>query len=168
MDIKLVDANTALMIWEAMNEARDTALGLDEMWDLHGTPAMRHIALRMAPAANAFWDALDDEERQALIPFDFEVIPAIVGATNWKLLSDRVYDQDDIPLQDGIAFTVRKESYPQIMREYAQREYCYGELVDEFEEEDFSKAIADGTSPKDFVERHAKKHDLTPASSLRW
>lgn len=167
MDVKFVDATTALMIWEAMNESRDIASGLGDLWDQHGTAAMRHIALRMAPAANAFWDALDDEERQALIPFDFEVIPAIVSATNWGLLSDRVYDGDVIALQEGIAPVVRKESYPQAVREYAENVYAYGDLADEFEEQDFEKAIARGISPKDFVEGHASKHNLTSKAESR-
>jgi hypothetical protein len=76
------DAYAALCIWEEMLaiKARNAPEHRDLLrhWERVGTYAMRTEALSLGGFANAVWRALDDELREALEPFDWEFVSALV------------------------------------------------------------------------------------------
>lgn len=81
----------ALCLWEAALEmqARSSAtqgnpltgdevvphVALDALFADHGTNVMRHAIMQLAPACCAEWDLLDDQQQEALAPFDWEFVP---------------------------------------------------------------------------------------------
>ena len=48
---------------------------------------MRSSAFEIGKFANAVWEALDDEVRDRLSPFDWEVIPALLGMIDFADLT---------------------------------------------------------------------------------
>jgi hypothetical protein len=60
----------ALCVWE---EIAATPNGPWEAYrEAHGTPALRHLVMALAPKLLAHWDALTEQEREEQIPYDWE------------------------------------------------------------------------------------------------
>lgn len=78
-------AEAACCAWEAMLEQRERIPTLDALWERRGTVHMRHQAIELAPRICEAYDTLgpDWAERHALIPYDWEFVPAIIAAIEW-------------------------------------------------------------------------------------
>lgn len=77
------DAYAALCVWEEMLAIKARNAPEDKTllhhWDRVGTCALRRAARLLGGFANAVWSDLDDELREALEPFDWEFVPALVA-----------------------------------------------------------------------------------------
>ncbi|MBU0801367.1 MAG: hypothetical protein KKA05_10270 [Alphaproteobacteria bacterium] len=78
----------ALCIWEWMQENRDgpspASRAIEARWQRLGTVEMRHAAIQLAPWVLAVWDALDDDTRDSLAPYDWEGVPRILAHVDWE------------------------------------------------------------------------------------
>ncbi|WP_266031247.1 hypothetical protein [Brucella intermedia] len=74
-----LQCEAALCIWEAMleNVVRQSPQ-LKRAFETYGTVEMRHCAIRLAPLACKVWDLMTEDERENLIPYDWEFIPKFV------------------------------------------------------------------------------------------
>ena len=85
---------TALCIWEAMLYFRglhedhrsvpDGVIRMSELWDATGWLAMRNHVLAIVPLAEQAYTALSDALEEGGFTFDFDFIPAVVGALDWS------------------------------------------------------------------------------------
>ncbi|WP_349507345.1 hypothetical protein [Agrobacterium pusense] len=88
------EMETALCIWEAMlyfrglHEDRrpvpDGVVRMSELWDAAGWLAMRNHVLAIVPLAEQAYTALSDALDEGGFTFDFDFIPAVVGALDWS------------------------------------------------------------------------------------
>jgi hypothetical protein len=88
------EMETALCIWEAMlyfrglNEDRrpvaDGVVRMSDLWDATGWQAMRTHVLAIVPLAEQAYTALSDALEEGGFTFDFDFIPAVVGALDWS------------------------------------------------------------------------------------
>lgn len=78
----------ALCIWEAMIDRRredaDGSTSLDRTWSAFGTVHMRHVSIALAPMACQVWAALSEDQRETLIPYDWEFMPRFVGCLDFE------------------------------------------------------------------------------------
>ncbi len=87
------EMETALCIWEAMlyfrglHEDRrpvpDGIIRMSELWDATGWLAMRGHVLAIVPLAEQAYTDLSDALEEGGFTFDFDFIPAVVGALDW-------------------------------------------------------------------------------------
>lgn len=94
----------ALCLWEAMldvnmqgwsrdpeNENRDETAapltgnhaGLYRAWLDYGTVEMRHAAIGLADFMLRVWDSMSETERETLVPYDWEFVPAFLRQIEW-------------------------------------------------------------------------------------
>ena len=88
------EMETALCIWEAMLYFRglhedhgsvpDGVIRMSELWDATGWLAMRAHVLAIVPLAEQAYTALSDALEEGGFTFDFDFIPAVVGALDWS------------------------------------------------------------------------------------
>ena len=88
------EMETALCIWEAMLYFRglhedhrsvpDGVIRMSELWDAAGWQAMRTHVRAIVPLAEEAYSALSDALEEGGFTFDFDFIPAIVGALSWS------------------------------------------------------------------------------------
>jgi hypothetical protein len=81
------DVYAALCVWEellSLRDRHDAPAGLSNLWTTKGTHWMRASAFEIGRFANAIWDALDEASRDRLSPFDWEFIPALLGAIDFE------------------------------------------------------------------------------------
>ncbi len=88
------EMETALCIWEAMlyfrglHEDRrpvpDGVVRMSELWDAAGWQAMRSYVLAIVPLAEQAYTNLSDALEEGGFTFDFDFIPAVVGAMDWS------------------------------------------------------------------------------------
>lgn len=88
------EMETALCIWEAMlyfrglHEDRrpvpDGVIRMSELWDATGWLAMRRHVLAIVPLAEQAYTDLSDALEEGGFTFDFDFIPAVVGALDWS------------------------------------------------------------------------------------
>ena len=88
------EMETALCIWEAMLYFRglhedhrsvpDGVIRMSELWDATGWLAMRNHVLAIVPLAEQAHTALSDALEEGGFTFDFDFIPAVVGALDWS------------------------------------------------------------------------------------
>ena len=88
------EMETALCIWEAMLYVRglhedrrsvpDGVIRMSELWDATGWQAMRTHVLAIVPLAEQAYTALSDALEEGGFTFDFDFIPAVVGALDWS------------------------------------------------------------------------------------
>lgn len=80
-----LDAEAALCVWEfmlevkALSKAPEWAQSMLDLWDSMGTVHMRHIALDLGRSVNAVWQSMTEEERESVVPYDWEFCPAFVA-----------------------------------------------------------------------------------------
>ena len=96
------EMEAALCIWEAMlyfrglqEERRQVPHGIarmSELWDAAGWQAMRACVLDMVPLALDAYASLSTALEEKGFTFDFDFIPAVVGALSWS---------EDGPYRDG-------------------------------------------------------------------
>lgn len=87
------EMETALCIWEAMLYFRglledqrsvpDGVVHMSQLWDAAGWQAMRAHVLAIIPLAEQAYTALSDALDEGGFTFDFDFIPAVVGALDW-------------------------------------------------------------------------------------
>lgn len=87
------EMETALCIWEAMLYFRglledqrsvpDGVVHMSQLWDAAGWQAMRAHVLAIIPLAEQAYTALSDTLDEGGFTFDFDFIPAVVGALDW-------------------------------------------------------------------------------------
>ena len=87
------EMETALCIWEAMLYFRglhedhrslpDGVVRMSELWDAAGWQAMRAHVLAIVPLAEQAYTALSDALEEGGFTFDFDFVPAVVGALDW-------------------------------------------------------------------------------------
>ena len=87
------EMETALCIWEAMLYFRglledqrsvpDGVIRMSELWDATGWQAMRAHVLAIVTLAEQAYTALSDALEDGGFTFDFDFIPALVGALDW-------------------------------------------------------------------------------------
>ncbi len=91
-------------LWEAMVEANQRGWMRDEengnrdpkleplsgndgdlyaAWKNAGTTEMRHAAIFLADFMLQTWDALTEDEQEALIPYDWEYAPSFLAQIGW-------------------------------------------------------------------------------------
>lgn len=90
----LGEVEAALCIWEAMLYFRglhedhrsvpDGVIRMSELWDAAGWQAMRNHVRAIVPLAEEAYTALSDVLEEGGFTFDFDFIPAIVGALGWS------------------------------------------------------------------------------------
>lgn len=82
----------ACAIWEAMLEAQsdkkpenqpEWQIQLRAAWSAQGTVTMRGLAVELAAPIDRIWNALSEDERESLIPFDWEFVPFIIQFVDW-------------------------------------------------------------------------------------
>ena len=88
------EMETALCIWEAMLYFRglledqrsvpDGVVHMSQLWDAAGWQAMRAHVLAIIPLAEQAYTALSDALDEGGFTFDFDFIPAVVGALDWS------------------------------------------------------------------------------------
>jgi hypothetical protein len=88
------EMETALCIWEAMLYFRglhedhrsvpDGVIRMSELWDVAGWQAMRTHVRAIVPLAEEAYTALSDALEEGGFTFDFDFIPAVVGALDWS------------------------------------------------------------------------------------
>lgn len=88
------EIETALCVWEAMlyfrglhEDQRPVPGGvvrMSELWDAAGWQAMRGYVLAIVPLAEEAYTALSDTLEEGGFTFDFDFIPAVVGALEWS------------------------------------------------------------------------------------
>lgn len=88
------EMETALCIWEAMLYFRglhedhrpvpDGVIRMSELWDAAGWQAMRNHVLAIVPLAEQAYTDLSDALEEGGFTFDFDFIPAVVGALDWS------------------------------------------------------------------------------------
>lgn len=88
------EMETGLCIWEAMlyyrglHEDRgpvpDGVIRMSELWDATGWLAMRGHVLAIVPLAEQTYTDLSDALEEGGFTFDFDFIPAVVGALDWS------------------------------------------------------------------------------------
>jgi hypothetical protein len=88
------EMETALCIWEAMlyfrglHEDRrpvpDGVVRMSALWDAAGWQAMRTHVLAIVPLAEQAYTDLSDALEEGGFTFDFDFIPAVVGALDWS------------------------------------------------------------------------------------
>lgn len=88
------EMETALCIWEAMLYFRglhddrrpvpDGVIRMSELWGATGWQAMRAHVLAIVPLAEQAYTDLSDALEEGGFTFDFDFIPAVVGAMDWS------------------------------------------------------------------------------------
>lgn len=78
----------ALCLWEEI-VTKDYHGPAEAPWEpyreRHGTVTLRHDVMALAPTLLDHWDALTEEEREALIPYDWEFCPRwLTLALDWE------------------------------------------------------------------------------------
>lgn len=78
----------ALCVWEAMIDRRredaDGSTDLDRTWSKFGAVHMRHVSIALAQMACQVWDALSEDQRETLIPYDWEFMPRFVSCVDFE------------------------------------------------------------------------------------
>lgn len=88
------EMETALCIWEAMlyfrglhedrRQVPNGVIHMSELWDATGWLAMRAHVLAIVPLAEQAYADLSDALEEGGFTFDFDFIPAVVGALDWS------------------------------------------------------------------------------------
>ncbi len=88
------EMETALCIWEAMLYFRglhedhrsvpDGVVHMSELWDAAGWQAMRTHVRAIVPLVEEAYTALSDALEEGGFTFDFDFVPAVVGALDWS------------------------------------------------------------------------------------
>ena len=88
------EMETALCIWEAMLYFRglhedhrsvpEGVIRMSELWDAAGWQAMRTHVRAIVPLAEEAYTALSDALDDGGFTFDFDFVPAVVGALDWS------------------------------------------------------------------------------------
>lgn len=89
-------AEAAMCLWEEVVTNRD-----DGRWsnyfDRVGTPTVRHSVMALVEPALQTWDALTEAERELLIPYDWEFIPAFLSAAvEWDPVYGPTVEDDPV------------------------------------------------------------------------
>ncbi|MGY3589380.1 hypothetical protein ACVIF9_008057 [Bradyrhizobium sp. USDA 4350] len=75
-------SEAACCLWEALVEWQ--CQGVSNEWTQHrarvGTMQARHDCIALADTCHRAWDALSEDERIALMPYDWEFCPALLLA----------------------------------------------------------------------------------------
>lgn len=71
-------AEAVACLWENMIEERDDMPILSERFYREGTAAMRHWAIDKADTVLDLYDALSGDERDELMPYDWEFVPRVM------------------------------------------------------------------------------------------
>lgn len=77
MTYNLTNMETAMCLWEAVMEARNKPLTdplrqqVDSFIEPLGTAEARLAVIDWVPACEAEWDAMDEDEREAALPYDW-------------------------------------------------------------------------------------------------
>jgi hypothetical protein len=155
----------ALCAWEWMLENQDSD-NLKELWSTHGTAAMRHCAMRAGDLANRVYQLMTSKSIEFADAYDFEFVPAVMHRLDWPQLTESyLYNRDkyepDLNLiltnmmSAMTSFVTPKDRWAETAKRYAQKKYCYPQLIDEHVDRiDFNE------DPADWVDKIAKKYDL--------
>jgi hypothetical protein len=72
-----LQAEAVACMWEEVACNRDDALWAPYL-EHNGTPALRHAVIGLTEPLLAAWDALTEDERESLIPYDWEFVPTFL------------------------------------------------------------------------------------------
>jgi hypothetical protein len=88
----MIEANTCWWASNPENPARHhrftpvtspNLISMCKLWDNYGTVEMRHAAIDLADFMLKVWDVLTEDEKEELIPYDWEFVPAFLRAIHW-------------------------------------------------------------------------------------
>jgi hypothetical protein len=84
-----LQVEAALCIWECWLDSvvaplRKPAPAFQRYWKSHGTAAMRHLSIELADYCLSVYDHISCEVKYGH-PYDWEVIPAILGTLDWEI-----------------------------------------------------------------------------------
>lgn len=85
--LTMLQGEAIACIWEAFLElyrGEECPAALSTMWDNAGTVHMRHIAISLSAMACDVWENMTEEQRESVIPYDWEFTPAFVKCIDWE------------------------------------------------------------------------------------
>lgn len=71
------NVETAMCLWEALLEIRDSDTAARAWFEAEGTVSMRHVVISWVPECEAKWEA-DEAAGTPLVPYDWEHCPDFV------------------------------------------------------------------------------------------
>jgi len=113
-------AYAAMCVWEDMLAIKTSTdperKAFLTLWERLGTEAMRTRALAIAEIAEAVWNALDDDARDMLAPFDWEFVPTLVRSINFEA------PYPSLPTVESAMATMQAKALAPQSRGFARRE----------------------------------------------
>ena len=76
-------AEASICIWSIIVNHRNALSDLKIAWDEKGNEEIRNAAIQLVPIALQIWDELNEEQRESLLPYDWNYFTAFLSQISW-------------------------------------------------------------------------------------